>query len=252
MKFNHPFTLKHITLFFFIITYQVTIAQNIGSVTGITKNKSNEVVVGATVILSKAQNGLIIKSAITDADGKFEFEKLKFDTFKLAISFVGIEKYTSESFVLSEEKRSMDLGAITLSPSTTELNAVSVTAQKAFVVQKIDRTVVTPDALISNAGITSLEVLEKAPGVTVDMNGVISLKDKTGVVVFLNDKPTYLAAADLANYLRSIPSANIETIEIMTNPPAKYDAAGNAGVINIRLKKSKNMGFNGVINLAYV
>jgi iron complex outermembrane recepter protein len=234
----------------FLMTYATT-AQNVGTVTGITKNKSNEVVVGATVILSKAQNGLIIKSAITDADGKFEFEKLKFDTFKLTISFVGIEKYTSESFVLNGDKTSMDLGSITLTSSTTELNAVSVTAQKSFVVQKIDRTVVTPDALISNAGITSLEVLEKAPGVTVDMNGVISLKGKTGVVVFLDDKPTYLAAADLANYLRSIPSANIETIEIMTNPPAKYDAAGNAGVINIRLKKSKNMGFNGGINLAY-
>jgi iron complex outermembrane recepter protein len=234
----------------FLMTHAAK-AQNIGTVTGITKNKSNEVVVGATVILSKAQNGLIIKSAITDADGKFEFEKLKFDTFKLAITFVGVEKYTSESFVLNEEKRSMDLGAIMLTPSTTELNAVSVTAQKVFVVQKIDRTVVTPDALISNAGITSLEVLEKAPGVTVDMNGVISLKGKTGVVVFLDDKPTYLAAADLANYLRSIPSANIETIEIMTNPPAKYDAAGNAGVINIRLKKSKSMGFNGGINLAF-
>jgi iron complex outermembrane recepter protein len=207
--------------------------------------------VGATVLLLKAKNGLVLKSAITDTDGKFELEKLKFDTCKLTITFVGVEKYTSETLILNTEKPNIDLGQIVLTPSTTELKEVSVTAQKAFVVQKIDRTVITPDALISNAGITSLEVLEKAPGVMVDMNGNISFKGKTGVMVFIDDKPSNLAAADLANYLRSLPSSMIETIELMTNPPAKYDAAGNAGIINIKLKKNRSMGFNGGINLAY-
>ncbi len=249
MKRTNTVFLTVLTVLFSSFFLQFSIAQ--GTVMGISKNDKNEVVVGATVILSKAKNGLIIKSAITDVDGKFEFEKLKFDTFKLTISFVGVEKYTSEVFILSAEKSEIDLGNITLKPSTTELKEVSVTAQKAFVVQKIDRTVVTPDALISNAGITSLEVLEKAPGVTVDMNGNISFKGKTGVMVFIDDKPTYLSAADLANYLRSLPSSMIETIELMTNPPAKYDAAGNAGVINIKLKKNRSMGFNGGINLAY-
>ena len=249
----HKNTFKSIvTLAFFVLmTMQVVYSQNTAAITGIVKNKENEVVVGATVIVSKAKNGIIIKSAITDVDGKFEFEKLKFDTCKVSISFLGLGKYTSETIILSAENTNVDLGAIVLSPTSTELQAATVTAQKAFVVQKIDRTVVTPDALISNAGTTSLEVLEKSPGVTVDMNGNISLKGKAGVIVFIDDKPTYLAAADLANYLRSIPSANIETIEIMTNPPAKYDAAGNAGVINIKMKKNVAKGFNGGINLAY-
>lgn len=236
---------------FLLIGKQATYAQSTATIKGIIKNTEKEVVAGATVIVQKAKNGFIIKSAITDADGKFEIEKLKFDTCKVVVSFVGLGKFTSETIILSVENPVMDLGTISLAPTSTELQAATVTAQKAFVVQKIDRTVVTPDALISNAGITSLEVLEKAPGVTVDMNGIISLKGKTGVVVFIDDKPTYLAAADLANYLRSIPSANIETIEIMTNPPAKYDAAGNAGVINIKMKKNVAKGFNGGVNLAY-
>jgi iron complex outermembrane recepter protein len=250
MTASNPLKLSIITIVLFFIAQQVT-AQTFGRITGTAKNQQNEVVVGAAVILSKAKNGTIIKSAITDAEGKFEFENLKFDTCKVTISFVGVGKYTSETLILSPQNALIDIGSIVLVSSTTELAAVSVTAQKSFVVHKVDRTVVTPDALISNAGITSLEVLEKAPGITVDANGVISLKGKTGVVVFIDDKPTYLAAADLATYLRSIPSGTIETIEIMTNPPAKYDAAGNAGVINIKLKKNRSMGFSGGINLAY-
>ena len=237
-----------LVLHFFIIGYAAN-AQ--GTITGIVKNKDKTAVAGATVIVTKAQNNAILKSAITDVDGKFEFEKLKFDTCKVSVTSVGLGKYTSETLILNAENANINLGDIVLTASSTELGEVAVTAKKAFVVQKIDRTVVTPDALISNAGTNALEVLEKSPGVYVDMNGSISLKGKSGVMIFIDDKPTQLAAADLANYLRSLPSSTIDVIEIMTNPPAKYDAAGNAGIINIKLKRSKSMGFNGGINLAY-
>lgn len=103
-----------------------------------------------------------------------------------------------------------------------------------FVEKRIDRTVINPDALITNAGSSTLEVLEKSPGIQVDINGNISLSGKQGVMVYIDDKPTYLTSVDLANYLRSLPSSKLATIEIMTNPPAKYDAAGNAGIINIK------------------
>jgi iron complex outermembrane recepter protein len=251
MTFLHQVKLKDIALIVLFSIASKAMAQGLGSITGNTKNQTKEVVIGATVILSKAKNGSIIKSAITDTAGNFSFENLKFDTCKLSISAIGLDKYTSKVLILNQQNPIIDLGSIVLSASTTELQAVSVTAQKSFVVQKLDRTVVTPDALISNAGISALEVLEKAPGISVDANGTVALKGRTGVVVFIDDKPTYLAAADLATYLRSIPSGTIETIEIMTNPPAKYDAAGNAGVINIKLKKNRSMGFSGAVNLAY-
>jgi outer membrane receptor protein involved in Fe transport len=236
-------------LFFLLFITSLAQAQN-GNIKGLVKDEKNEAVVGATVILSKSQKD-IIKSLFTDVEGKFEFEKLKYDTLQIEISFVGMNKYTSGKIILNTQNTTVDLSSIKLTNSAKELQEVAVTAQKAFVVQKIDRTVINPEALISNAGVTSLEVLEKAPGVTVDVNGNISLRGKGGVVVFVDDKPTYLSASDLANYLRTIPSSTIESIEIMTNPPAKYDAAGNSGVINIRLKKNLARGMNGGLNLSY-
>lgn len=236
---------------FLLLFISISVKAQNGNIKGIVKSDKNEAIVGATVILSKWQQGNIVKSSFTDVDGKFEFEKLKYDSLELTVSYVGMSKYSSGKIVLSAQNTILDLGTITLQSSENALQEVAVKAQKAFVVQKIDRTVVNPDALISNAGVTSLEVLEKAPGVSVDINGNISLRGKGGVVVFVDDKPTYLSAADLANYLRTIPSSTIESIEIMTNPPAKYDAAGNSGVINIRLKKNVAKGMNGGLNLAY-
>lgn len=203
------------------------------------------------ITLLKSKDSSIVKLAIADSSGLFEFDRLVFGEYLVTISHVGYQKYISNTINLSESNPIQILPSIELNRLAGELDQVTVVGKKPFVQKKIDRVVINPDALISNAGVTALEVLEKSPGVLVDVNGVISLKGKTGVVVFIDDKPSYLAAADLANYLRSIPSGNIESIELMTNPPAKYDAAGNAGVINIRLKKTLSKGFNGGINLGY-
>ena len=131
------------------------------------------------------------------------------------------------------------------------LKEVTVTSKKLFIERKLDKTVINVDASVTNAGTTAMDILEKSPGVTVDKDGNISLKGKQGVMVMLDGKPSYLSGADLANLLRSMSSANLEQIEIMTNPSAKYDAAGNSGIINIRTKKNKQKGFNGSVNLAY-
>jgi outer membrane receptor protein involved in Fe transport len=131
------------------------------------------------------------------------------------------------------------------------LKTVIVTGTRPLVEHLIDRTVINPEALISNAGVSALDVLDNSPGVTVDQNGAITLQGKSGVQVFIDDKPTYLSGEDLANYLRSMPSSTIDRIELMPNPPAKYDAAGTAGIINIRTKRIKEKGFNGNLNLAY-
>ncbi|HMI05043.1 MAG TPA: TonB-dependent receptor plug domain-containing protein, partial [Pedobacter sp.] len=130
-----------------------------------------------------------------------------------------------------------------------DLKEIKISGKKSFIEHKIDRTVVNVDALISNAGSNALEVLEKAPGVMVDQDGKISLKGQQGVVVLIDNRPTYLSEAALAAYLKSLPSGSISQIELIPNPPARYDAAGGAGVINIRTKKSMVSGWNGSINL---
>lgn len=139
----------------------------------------------------------------------------------------------------------------TVQPVVKQLKDVTVTGRKPLIETRLDRTIVNVDALISNAGTSALDVLEKSPGVLVDQDGNISLMGKSGVTIFIDDKPTYLSGNDLAAYLRSLPSGTLEAIELMPIPPAKYDAAGNAGVINIRTKKLKRRGFNGNISTAY-
>ncbi|MEZ5056940.1 MAG: outer membrane beta-barrel protein [Saprospiraceae bacterium] len=140
---------------------------------------------------------------------------------------------------------------IKLQPSSINLNEVTVTAKTPYIERKIDRTVINVNALSSNAGTDILEVLERAPGLSVDNNGSLLLKGRSGVTVFINDKPSYLSGTELETYLRSLPAGTVKQIEIMTNPPAKYEAAGNSGVINIILKKNKLQGFNGSLSASY-
>lgn len=206
---------------------------------------------GAVVSVVNGADSVFVKAALTEPNGAFLVALAKPGRYRAVVSFLGYQSAKSQTIALDPQQTALTLPPFVLKPSQKNLTEVRVVAQKPFVEQHIDRVVINPDALISNAGATSLEVLEKSPGVQVDVNGTISLRGRAGVVVFVDDKPTYLAAADLANYLRSLPAGSVETIELMTNPPAKYDAAGNAGVINIRLKKTSTRGFNGGLNLSY-
>lgn len=221
-----------------------------GKIYGTIKDNDNKNFEYATVALYRIKDSVLVKSAFTEADGKFSFEQLANEQYQIRVAAMGYHNYRSAVLQLDAAKAAIDLGEIKLTAVANTLKEVNITQKKAFVERKIDRTVVNVDALISNAGTTALDVLGKSPGVLVDQNGSISLKGKSGVNVFIDDKPAYLSGADLENYLRSLPSSSIDQIEIMTNPPAKYDAAGNAGIINIKTKKSKIVGFNGGLNLA--
>lgn len=137
-------------------------------------------------------------------------------------------------------------------PARKELATVTVTGKRPLIEQKIDRTIVNVDALVSNTGTTALDVLENAPGISVDKDGNISLKGKQGVIVLIDGRPTQLGAADLANMLRNMNSSLLDQVEIMTNPPAKYDASGTAGIINIKTKKTITAGTNGAATITYM
>jgi len=237
----------NLVLLFSVLLSQLSHSQSVGRLNGSVQTDDNQVVIGATVTLLRPNNQ-IIKTTFTDAKGQFEFENLKEDTCQVSVSFVGYATYQSDPFIL---KNTTSLPPIKLVSLATDLQEVKITDKKPFVEQKIDRTVLNVDALIGNAGTNALEVSEKAPGITLDQNEGLRLKGNAGVMVFVDDKPTYLAATDLAGYLKSLPAGSIETTEIMTNPPAKYDAAGNAGIINIKLKKNIAKGFNGGVNLSY-
>jgi hypothetical protein len=134
---------------------------------------------------------------------------------------------------------------------TATLKQATVTARPVFV-QKADRLIVNVDAMIAQGGSNALELLGTLPGVVVSPNGTIQFNGRTGVLVLIDDKPTYLAAGDLANYLRSLPVSLLDKIELMSNPPAKYDAASGAGIILIRTKKLTEKGWNMQTSAAYI
>lgn len=221
-------------------------AQSSGKIIGKITGTGHSPLEATVVSLLLAEDNSLIKTQFSDQDGSFEFSSLKENNYKISIEYLGYTKYESQSIAVAQE--SVSLGEINLQPSeVNNLNEVVIQKQKNFVERKIDRTVVNVDAMISNAGADAMEVLEKSPGIIVEENGTIKLKGKSGVMVFIDDKPTYLSGADLEVYLKSLPASTLDQIEIMTNPPAQYDAAGSAGVINIKTKKSKARGFNGSV-----
>lgn len=203
----------------------------------------------ATITLLKAKDSSTVKVAVTDQDGRYAFDNPPQGKFLIAVSAIGYEKQYSAPFSISAESPvTTELTAVVLNPRNREMKEVTVSARKPLVEQKIDRMVVNVDAFISNTGANALEALEKSPGVQVDKDGNISLKGKQNVIVLIDGRPAYIGGAELANMLKGMQASQLEQIEIMTNPPAKFDAAGNAGIINIKTKKNKTKGFNGNVS----
>jgi outer membrane receptor protein involved in Fe transport len=226
--------------------------QQEGKISGFIKSQDNKAIEAATVTLVKAKDTSVVKIAVTDKTGLFEFEKIKTDNYLLKVDAIGYNKLTGKPFAITAGKQTINAGDVKLTAATQSLNNVNVSATRPLVETKIDKTVVNVDASPTNTGLSALEVLEKSPGVTVDNDGNINLKGKQGVQIFIDGKPAYLSGQDLVNFLRNMPSNQLDQIEIMTQPPAKYDAAGNSGVINFKTKKNGNNGFNGSVTTSAI
>lgn len=226
-------------------TAQQTADQIIGKI------ESNQQPVESVLIsLLKAKDSSLVKTAISDKNGFYSFAKVANGNYLLSASLVGYQKLYAEIFTINGVNNLL-VKNLQLAPASKSLKEVFVDSKKPLIEQKPDRTIVNVEASVTNVGSTALEVLEKSPGITVDKDGNISLKGKDGVVVYMDGRPSYLSGPDLANLLRNMQSNQLDQIEIMTNPPARYDAAGNAGIINIKTKKTKIFGFNGSINIGY-
>jgi iron complex outermembrane receptor protein len=204
----------------------------------------------ASVMLKKKTDSAVVKIAVSDKDGNFLFENINPGNYFLNISFVGYAQHFSDPFEVSSTANKT-LTPIKLSKNTGDLKAVEVVVKKPIVEIKADKTVLNVEGSINAVGQDALELLRKSPGVMVDKDDNLSLSGKNGVQVYIDGRPTPLSGADLAAYLKTLQSSSIEAIEIITSPSAKYDAAGNAGIINIRLKKNKAYGTNGSVNAGF-
>src|SRR5688572_19600211 len=195
---------------FFIFSCGVVSAQNTGTVSGMITDSLDRPLEGATVLLVTGEKDVPVKSALSDVNGTFVLGKIKPGSYKLIISMTGFTQHRSMPLILNEEKNNINADKIKLFPLPKNLEGITVTSQRPAVERKIDRTIVNADQMVTAAGSTAMDVLEKSPGVSVDNNGVISLQGRNGVVIFIDDKPTYLGGADLENYLRSLPASSVD------------------------------------------
>lgn len=237
--------MRKFLLLIFCMASLVGMAQVQTKIHGKIKDENGQSIPSATVSLLKAKDSALVKLAVSDKTGTYEFINIKEGEYFIQVTSVGFGKSLSKKFTLSGTE--VEIPSIALREQARNMNEVTVSAKKPFIETKLDKTIVNVDASPTSAGSTALEVLEKSPGIMVNTDGVISLRGKQGVIVMVDGKPTYLSPADLANLLKNMPASALETIEIMTNPSSRFDASGNSGVINIRTKKGKNDGFNGSV-----
>ncbi|MBI3136341.1 MAG: TonB-dependent receptor [Bacteroidetes bacterium] len=202
----------------------------------------------ATVFVKNTADSSVVKVALSDTSGNFKFIGVTEGHYFVYATMVGLAPYTSETFELSFSD--VDLGKIQMNPNT-ELATVNVVAARPIIEVQPDKTVFNVQGTLNATGANGFDLLRKAPGVIIDNNNNIVLEGKSGVQVYVDNKPTILAGEDLVNYLKSMQAADIDKIEIITQPSSKYEAAGNAGIINVVLKRDKNLGTNGTITAGY-
>ncbi len=199
----------------------------------------------AAIVIKSVEDGSTISGGITTEDGNFEVKKLPEGTFNLEVQFIGYKTFSRE-ITISETNRKIDLGVIALEETVEELEGVDVVAERTTIEQRIDRKVINVGKDLTTAGATASDIMNNIPSVNVDQQtGELTLRGNANVRVMVDGK---LSNVPVAQLLKQIPSTSIKSIELITNPSAKYNPEGMSGIINIVLHKNANIGFNGNIS----
>ena len=208
-------------------------------------NKDDQRMTNANILLLHAKDSSLVKGFVTSKEGQFSFEKIPAGDYLIACSFTGFKQIYS-SIIAAKENEIIEVPGLKLIKKETALKAVTVITRKPLFEQKTDRMVINVAASITSAGSTALDVLERSPGIVVDrQNNSIAINGKNGVFVMINGKISHMPIEGVMQMLASMSSDNIERIELITTPPANFDAEGNAGYINIVLKSNNQYGTNG-------
>ncbi len=234
-----------ISVFYFI----PSIAQ-INTISGKITGAGNELLTGAVAELRNYNDSTLAKAAVADTKGNFQIENVKAGDYYIKTSFLGYQAFFTERFSFAGNAPKV-LSEIKMVASAVQLKSAEISAFKPLVEVKADKTVFNVENSINSTGSTAYELLQKAPGVVVDNNDNISLKGRGGVLVQIDGREARMSETELADYLKSMQSTDVESIELISNPSSKYDAEGTAGIINIKLKKNKNYGTNGSVTAGY-
>jgi hypothetical protein len=232
-----------------LMAWGTLFAQKLSKISGKIVDEKAQPVAFAVVSLKNIQDTVTVKKTATNIDGEFSLDAIKPGDYSLSISMVGFKTRQVAKLAVAGDQK---LAAIAIESIVKQLKEVSVQAKKPFIEHQIDKTVLNVENSITATGGTALEVLEKAPGVQIDrQSDQIKLNNKSGVLIMIDGKTNFLSGADVTTLLSNMSSDQIATIELITNPSSKYDAAGNAGIINIKLKRNKAFGTNGVATFQF-
>ena len=202
-----------------------------------------------TVSLYKVQDNTLVTGMISDKMGEFVLENIPMGRYYLSVSFIGYKSFRKDSIQIAPGNLEINIGNIFIKPSN-DLNTVKIEGEKDLVTLDIDKKVYDVSKNITNTGGSAADVLGNVPSVNVDVDGNISLRGSESVVVLIDGKPSGLSGSSRKAILDNIPASSIESVEIISNPSAKYDADGMSGIINIKLKKDKKQGLNGSLALS--
>lgn len=198
----------------------------------------------ATVSIINKSDSTLVDGSLTETGGSFKMSLPKGEYF-FKLDFISYETVTIDTINFNKAKKTIDLGTIYMSPESTVLDDVVITADRSETVFALDKRIFNVGKDLANRGGSAEDILDNVPSVTVDIDGNVSLRGSGGVRILINGRPSGLAGVGNTNGLRNIPANMIEKVEVITNPSARYEAQGMAGIINIILKKNESEGFNG-------
>jgi outer membrane receptor protein involved in Fe transport len=245
--------MKYLNILLFPLLFiHTNLSAQIGNtgIQGKVLDENNDPIAFATLSLFNLQDSGMVKAGYTQEDGSFFLTPIPSGQYYLNISFVGYDTHIISPVEVTDQKIT-SLSPAVMSPFTTELGEVVVTTTRPLVEVKPDKTVFNVEGSSNAIGNDALELLRKAPGVVVDNNERLMLIGKSGVKVYIDGRQSILTGDDLANYLKTLQSSQIDAIEVITQPSSRYEAEGNAGIINIRLIKDKSIGTNARLSLNY-
>lgn len=214
----------------------------------ITDSLSRGVVSFATVVLLNPLDNKQVNGTITDEDGKFKLEGVTTGKYNIELSFIGYENKILKGVETTPKKPDLDLETILIAPSSTLLEEVTVVGEASLIENKIDKLVYNAEKDATNSGGDASDVLRKVPLLSVDLEGNVSLRGSTNIRILINGKPSGMFSTSVADALKTIPSDQIKSVEVITAPSAKYDGEGSAGIVNIITKRKNIEGFSGSVN----
>lgn len=240
--------MKFKTTLFLLLLSITAFSQDKGLIRGSVSGEG-EAIEYANLLLRTISDSTIVKTSISLVGGEFEFLNVPYNSYFIEISHIGYTEYRSEQIVLNQSE--YEFPAINLEVNSAVLATAVVTARRPIVTKEIDRMIVNVEGSFLEASGNTMDILDSSPGLLVNLDGSISIAGKEGVQIYIDGRQSYLSGSDLTSFLENLPSNSIARVEIITNPPASFEASGNAGVINIITKKSQMKGYNGSISMQY-